>query len=122
MADVRAGAVGGAAERGHRTDAPAPEPFDVATPARPGRARRWLARLLVPVLAVVLGLAVGAIAIVAAGGSVIDAYRELIIGAVGTPSNLAATLARAVPIAVVAVGLAHRVPGRLLQPRRPRAR
>lgn len=59
-----------------------------------------------PVLAVLLGLAVGAIAILAAGGSVVDAYRELVIGAVGTPSNLAATLARAVPITVVAVGLA----------------
>jgi general nucleoside transport system permease protein len=113
MADVRASVVGDAAEpgnraaeQGNRAAAPAPEPSDIATPARPGRARRWLARLLVPVLAVLLGLAVGAIAIVAAGGSVIDAYRELIIGAVGTPSNLAATLARAVPITVVAVGLA----------------
>jgi general nucleoside transport system permease protein len=106
MADVGAGAVGGAGERRAPTEAPAPEPFDVATPAQPGRARRWLARLLVPVLAVLLGLAVGAIAIVAAGGSVVDAYRELIIGAVGTPSNLAATLARSVPITVVAVGLA----------------
>jgi ABC-type uncharacterized transport system permease subunit len=110
MADAGAGAVGGttsgAAERGDATEAPAPDPLDIATPARPGRARRWLARLLVPVLAVLLGLAVGAIAIVAAGGSVVDAYRELFIGAVGTPSNLAATLARAVPITVVAVGLA----------------
>ena len=55
-----------------------------------------------PVLAVVLGLVVGAVAILASGGSVVDAYRELIVGAIGTPSNLAATLARAVPITVVA--------------------
>jgi simple sugar transport system permease protein len=93
-----------------RIDQPAPQPepapLDPTLPARPGRARRWLARVLVPLLAIGLGLAVGAIAIVASGGSVVDAYRELIVGAVGTPSNLTATLARAVPITVVAVGLA----------------
>ena len=36
----------------------------------------------------------------------IEAYGELLRGAVGTPSNLNATLARAVPIVVVGVGLA----------------
>ena len=91
MAEARAGRLGQA------TPQPEPAPIDPVLPVRPGRVRRWLARILVPFLAVALGLAVGAIAIVAAGGSVVDAYRELIIGAVGTPSNLAATLARAVP-------------------------
>ena len=38
--------------------------------------------------------------------SPIEAYGELLRGAVGTPSNLNATLARAVPIVVVGVGLA----------------
>ena len=70
------------------------------------RVSRLATRLLVPLAAVGLGLAVGAIAIELTGGNVIEAYGELLRGAVGTPSNLNATLARAVPIVVVGVGLA----------------
>jgi simple sugar transport system permease protein len=78
----------------------------VAAGPRSTRAARLLVRLLVPLAAVGLGLLVGAIAIVLTGGSPMDAYGALIRGAVGTPSNLNATLARAVPIVVVGVGLA----------------
>jgi simple sugar transport system permease protein len=65
-----------------------------------------LTRLLVPLAAVGLGLLVGAVVIVLSGGSPLEAYAQLVRGAVGTPSNLNATLARAVPIVIVGVGLA----------------
>src|SRR5262245_45653684 len=73
---------------------------------RRGRLVRLVGRLLVPVLAVGLGLLVGAIAIVAAGGSPIEAYIQLVSGAIGSQAALSATLARSVPIVVVGVGLA----------------
>ncbi len=70
------------------------------------RVSRLATRVLVPLIAVGLGLAVGAIVIVLTGGSPIEAYGQLLRGAVGTQSNLNATLARAVPIVIVGVGLA----------------
>lgn len=76
------------------------------TGGRSTRVGRVLVRSLVPLAAVGLGLLVGAVAIVLSGGSPIEAYGALLRGAVGTPSNLNATLARAVPIVVVGVGLA----------------
>ena len=82
------------------------EGVPVTTASRSSRVARLLTRLLVPLAAVGLGLLVGAIAIVLSGGSPIEAYGALLRGAVGTPSNLNATLARAVPIVVVGVGLA----------------
>ncbi|MEA2536723.1 MAG: ral nucleoside transport system permease protein [Chloroflexota bacterium] len=68
--------------------------------------RRILGGVLVPVLALALAFLLGAIAIVAAGASPIEAYGELIRGAVGSPQNVAATLVRSIPIAVAGVGLA----------------
>jgi len=70
------------------------------------RVSRLATRVLVPVIAVSLGLLVGAVAIVLTGGSPVEAYGELLRGAVGTSSNLNATLARSVPIVIVGVGLA----------------
>lgn len=80
----------------------------MAVPTSPVRHRlgRAAVATFVPVLAVALGLAVGAIAVIAAGESPITAYGELARGAVGTTSNLGATLSRAVPIVVAGVGLA----------------
>lgn len=74
--------------------------------ARRFEPRRILAGLLVPVLAIGLALALGAIAILAAGASPVEAYAELVRGAVGSPQNVSATLVRAIPIVVVGVGLA----------------
>ncbi len=68
--------------------------------------RRILAGLLVPILAIGMALLIGAIAIVTAGASPVEAYAELIRGAVGSPQNVAATLVRSIPIVVAGVGLA----------------
>jgi simple sugar transport system permease protein len=73
---------------------------------RSSRLVRVAGRALVPAIAVGLGLLVGAIAILAAGGSPIEAYVQLVSGAVGSQAALSATLARSVPIVVVGVGLA----------------
>jgi ABC-type uncharacterized transport system permease subunit len=73
---------------------------------RSARLLRLVGRVLVPVIAVGLGLLVGAIAILATGGSPIEAYVQLVSGAVGNPAALSATLARSVPIVIVGVGLA----------------
>jgi len=73
---------------------------------RQGRARGLLGRAIVPLLAVLLGLAVGAVAILLTGGSVVDGYRQLFLGAVGSPAALSATIARATPVVVTGVGLA----------------
>jgi simple sugar transport system permease protein len=73
---------------------------------RSSRLIRLAGRALVPAIAVGLGLLVGAIAILAAGGSPIEAYVQLVSGAVGSQAALSATLARSVPIVVVGVGLA----------------
>ena len=73
---------------------------------RAPRAARLATRVLVPLAAVGLGLLVGAVVIVLTGGSPIEAYAQLLRGAVGTPSNLSATLARGLPVVVVGVGLA----------------
>ncbi|MFN8619581.1 MAG: ABC transporter permease [Chloroflexota bacterium] len=88
---------------------PVAEPVAPTMPARgsgPGRLRRLVGRAVVPVLAVLLGLAVGAIAIVLTGGSVAQGYQELIRGALGTPNAITATLLRATPVVITGVGLA----------------
>ena len=62
--------------------------------------------LLVPVVAVAVGLLLGAVAVIAAGADPATAYGALLAGAFGSPGNIAATLLRAVPIAVTGVGVA----------------
>jgi simple sugar transport system permease protein len=73
---------------------------------RSPRVTRAATLLLVPLAAVGLGLLVGAVIIVLTGGSPLEAYGQLIRGAIGTPANLSATLARGLPVVVVGVGLA----------------
>lgn len=68
--------------------------------------RRAVAAVAVPLLAVALAGALGAVAVAVAGEDIATAYAELIRGAVGTPQNLAATVVRSVPIVVAAVGIA----------------
>lgn len=62
--------------------------------------------LAVPVTAIAIGLALGAVAVIAAGEDPVTAYAALVAGAVGSGGNLAATILRAVPIAVAGVGIA----------------
>ena len=68
--------------------------------------RRVAATIAVPILAIALAFALGAVAIVVAGENVLGAYGELVRGAVGTSTNLTATVIRSVPIVISGVGIA----------------
>lgn len=63
-------------------------------------------RGMVPFIVVVgAATAVGAALLLAVGIDPIDAYRDLVLGAVGDRYHLSETLVRAVPIAVIALGV-----------------
>jgi ABC-type uncharacterized transport system permease subunit len=69
---------------------------------------RWLtqvAALTRPLLAILLGLLVGAVAMQLTGHDVLAAYAELWHGAFGNKANLGATLARSGVIAMCAMGV-----------------
>lgn len=63
--------------------------------------------LLQPIFAVVLGLLIGAIAILFVGGSIVETYQEMWKGAFGNLYFVTATLARATPILLVALGVGY---------------
>ncbi|MFD0871951.1 ABC-type uncharacterized transport system, permease component [Chlamydia abortus] len=68
----------------------------------------WLknaSSLLHPLMALAAGLAVGAVAILLVGESVINTYAEMWKGAFGSFYYLTNTLARAIPILLIGVGL-----------------
>ncbi|GIP16840.1 ABC transporter permease [Paenibacillus montaniterrae] len=65
-----------------------------------------LQALIQPLLAIVAGLLVGAIAILLVGGDVLETYREMWKGAFGNFFFLTNTLARATPIILVGLGVA----------------
>ena len=67
--------------------------------------RPLLVAVAVPLIAIGLAVALGAIAIVVAGEDVLAAYGELVRGAVGTPQNLSATVVRSIPIVIAGVGI-----------------
>jgi general nucleoside transport system permease protein len=62
--------------------------------------------LAVPAIGIVVAFALGAVIVVIAGDSPLDAYAALVRGAVGTPNNLASTLVRSTPIAITGLGIA----------------
>jgi len=68
--------------------------------------RESLSTLLRPLLAITLGLLVGAIAIWATGHSVTEAYAALWKGAFGNKTYIGSTLARSGTIAMAALGVA----------------
>ena len=55
-----------------------------------GSASSWLQELLVPALAVLTGLLIGAIAIIASGENVFKAYGALFGGSFGSPQDIIA--------------------------------
>lgn len=59
-----------------------------------------------PLAAIVLGLAVGALAIWAVGGSVADTYTQMWNGAFGSAYFAGETLTRAIPVALAGLGVA----------------
>ena len=70
------------------------------------RLKRNLFALLQPIIAVIIGLLAGAIAIVLLGDSVIDTYAEMWKGAFGSFYFLTNTLTRATPIILTGLGVA----------------
>ena len=64
-----------------------------------------LQSLVQPLLAVIVGLIVGAIAILIVGGDVFETYMEMWKGAFGSFYFLTNTLARATPIILVGLGV-----------------
>lgn len=59
----------------------------------------------VPVLAIAVGVALGAIVILLTGADPVTAFAALVNGALGTQSNIAATILRSVPIIVAGIGI-----------------
>jgi len=70
------------------------------------KVKESLQSLIQPLLAVVVGLLVGAIAILIVGGDIFDTYREMWKGAFGNLYFFTNTLARATPIILVGLGVA----------------
>lgn len=70
------------------------------------RLNETLAALARPLLAIALGLLVGAVAIWATGHSVLDSYAALWNGAFGNKTYIGSTLARSGTIAMAALGVA----------------
>lgn len=66
----------------------------------------WIRPLLQPLLALVAGLAVGAVAIAIVGGSITDTYAEMWKGAFGNFYFITNTLSRATPIILIGLGVA----------------
>jgi simple sugar transport system permease protein len=80
----------------------------VAAPplARPRIDRRLLTTAGPPFGAAVLGLLVGALLVVAAGGDPVSAYRALLDGAFGNSLAFGEVLAQATPLVIIGLGLA----------------
>lgn len=64
------------------------------------------AHILVPVLAVLMALGIGAILIIAVGGNPLGAYWSLFEGAFGSRSGIAETGAIFIPLLILSLGLA----------------
>jgi ABC-type uncharacterized transport system permease subunit len=71
-------------------------------------ARVWhlLRSILVPVAAVMVAMLIGAIIVSATGGSPIQTYYYLAIGALGNPLNISETLVAATPLALTGLSVA----------------
>lgn len=71
----------------------------------------WVARSMVPVVAILAGLALGGLLVNATGNSPIDAYRAMFDGALGTSYGIQATVQRALPLILcgLAVSVALRM-------------
>lgn len=70
------------------------------------RVKETLRGLVQPLLAVLIGLLAGAVAILVVGGSVVDTYAEMWKGAFGNFYFFTNTLARSTPIILAGLGVA----------------
>ncbi|MFC4101756.1 ABC transporter permease [Paenibacillus xanthanilyticus] len=66
---------------------------------------KYAQALVMPLMAIAIGLIVGAIAILAVGGSVVHTYAEMWKGAFGSMYFTTTTLTRATPIILAALGV-----------------
>ncbi len=71
-----------------------------------GRLRALAGAAAEPLAAVALALVVGAVLVLVAGFSPLDAYEALLQGSVGSSPALAQTLTTAIPVVIVGVGVA----------------
>src|SRR5690554_4992576 len=67
---------------------------------------KLLNSFFVPVLSIIIALIIGSIIMLATGYNPLEVYKVLLIGAVGSVPNLANTLANAVPLILIGVGVA----------------
>jgi ABC-type uncharacterized transport system permease subunit len=65
---------------------------------------KWLQPLTGPFIAILLGLLAGSIAILVAGGSIVETYSEMWKGAFGSFYFFASTLSRATPVILIGMG------------------
>jgi general nucleoside transport system permease protein len=72
----------------------------------PLKTRRLIAPLLTFIIVIVLALLIGAVAVAITGKSPLLAIQELIQGAIGTQTSLAATLTRSIPIIINGIAAA----------------
>ena len=68
--------------------------------------REWYQKLLLPFLAIITALAIGALIIYASGADVLKAYRGLLEGAFGKPRAIAETLVIATPYILTGLAVA----------------
>lgn len=89
------------------SDEPAAPPPDdpYSSPGRSARLVRPLAGMVVPLLAVVLALAVGAVMLLALGANPLRGYAALLDGAFGSADAIADTALKAMPLLLVGVGI-----------------
>ena len=89
-------------------EAPKAEDADAASEAADNRLAQMMRPFVgvaVPAFAAVAALLVGAVMLLAFGANPVAAYGELITGAFGSADNLADTAVRAMPLALVGVGI-----------------
>ncbi len=66
----------------------------------------WKKRLLMTFLAILGGVVVGAIILGAIGKNPLEAYKVILVGALGSPKNVTWTVVQAVPIILTGIGVA----------------
>jgi ABC-type uncharacterized transport system permease subunit len=70
------------------------------------KSKAWWRELLVPVVAVLVGLAIGAVFMLFTGANPLDAYRALLSGCFGSPVNLSETIVYVTPLICTGLSIA----------------
>lgn len=70
------------------------------------KSKAWWRELLVPVIAVLVGLAIGAVFMLFTGANPLDAYGALLSGCFGSPVNLSETIVYVTPLICTGLSIA----------------